>query len=115
MKAAISLRIIKAWQKFNASLDEFRKETGDDLAILYEDAYTSRNVKDFQLSSTGVLTWVEDGRKEREQMFDDDEANDYLKFWKSCLRRAKRYWSMDVEKLDAIQDPENETNDSEED
>ena len=34
----------------------------------------------------------------------DDDAKDWLSFWKANLRRAKRYWAMEVEKLDAIQD-----------
>ena len=34
----------------------------------------------------------------------DDEARDYLTFWRGNLRRAKKYWEMDIETLDAIQD-----------
>ena len=101
-----SQRMVKAFERFNADLEAFRTETGDELATLYEDAYTTRNVRDFRLCLSGSLTWTEDGKKEREKMFDDDEANDYLKFWKANLRRAKKYWSMSVEELDAIQDPE---------
>lgn len=110
-----SQRMVKAFERFNADLEAFRKETGDELATLYEDAYTSRNVKSFRLSLAGTLTWKEDGKWDRETMFDDDEARDYLSFWRSCLRRAKRYWSMDTEKLDAIQDPENGIEDEDED
>lgn len=112
MASIISSRIVKAWQKFNADLDAFRKETGDDLATLYEDAYTSRNVKDFRLSLAGTLTWIEDGHGERETLFDDDEAREWLSFWRANLRRAKRYWSMDTETLDRIQDPEDELEDT---
>jgi len=75
-----------------------------DNSALYEDAFTSRQVSNFRLSLSGTLTWKEDGKWERETMFDDDEANDYLKFWKACLRRAKKYWSMATEELDAIYD-----------
>ena len=97
-------KMVKAFERFNADLNAFRLETGDDLATLYEDAFTTRNVKNFRLSLAGTLTWVEDDKHERETIFDDDEARDYLNFWKACLRRAKRYWAMDTETLDAIYD-----------
>ena len=99
-----SPKMVKAFQKFNADLEKFLKDS--DNSALYEDALTTRNVSSFRLSLAGTLTWKEDGRWERETMFDDDDANDWLKFWKSCLRRAKRYWSMDTETLDAIQEGE---------
>lgn len=107
----ISQRHINAWVRFNDALDEFRKETGDDLAILYEDAYTTRNVKDFQMTKFGSLTWKEDDLIEQEFMYDEDDAREWLKFWKACLRRAKRYWAMDSDRLDAIQDGLEEDND----
>ena len=101
-----SLKMVKAFEKFNADLTEFLSRT--DNYSLYEDAFTPRNVSSFRLSLAGTLTWKEDGKWERETMFDDDEANDFLKFWKACLRRAKKYWSMDTETLDAIQEGEKE-------
>lgn len=112
MNSIITPRIVKAWQKFNADLEAFRKETESDLATLYEDAYTTRNVKGFRLSLAGTLSWTEDGRTERETMFDDDEAREWLSFWRACLRRAKKYWSMDTDTLDRIQDPEDELEDN---
>lgn len=99
-----SQRMVKAFERFNADLDKFIAETGD--GTLYEDAFTTRNVKSFRLSLGGTLRWVEDGKEEEETMFDDDEAREYLAFWRANLRRAKRYWSMDSEKLDKIQDGE---------
>ena len=109
-----SKRMVKAFERFNADLNAFRLETGDELATLYEDAYTTRNVKNFRLSLAGTLTWCEDNNWERETMFDDDEARDFLSFWRSCLRRAKRYWSMDTETLDLIQDPQSGVEDEDE-
>ena len=44
-------------------------------------------------------------------MFDEDDAKEWLSFWKGCLRRAKRYWQMDAVELDRLQD--GETNDEE--
>ena len=109
----ISNRHIKAWEKFNEELKAFTIETEEDCATLYEDACTTRYVKDFHMTTTGMLTWVEEGQQEKEQMFDEDDAKEYLLFWKGCLRRAKRYWSMDAIELDRLQD--SETNDDEED
>lgn len=100
----ISARHIKAWEKFNEDVYAFAQETESDEVTLYEDAFTSRNVKDFRMQSTGTLSWIEDGKMEVEQMFDEDDAREWLSFWRANLRRAKRYWSMDVDTLDKIQD-----------
>ena len=102
--ALISARHIKAWEKFNEEVYAFAQETESDEATLYEDAFTTRNVKDFWMQSNGTLSWVEDGKREVEQMFDEDDAREWLSFWRANLRRAKRYWSMDVDTLDKIQD-----------
>ena len=119
MKDICSKKTVKAFERFNADLNGFRLETGDEYATLYEDAYTTREVKNFRLCLNGTLSWVEiEARgvpaKYYERMFDDDEARDFLSFWRACLRRAKRYWAMDVETLDAIQDPESGVEDEDE-
>lgn len=106
----ISERQLKAWQRFNDDLNAFRAETGEDFAILYEDANTTREVKDFKMTKTGILTWWEEETfkdmvtQEREQMVDEDDSREWLKFWRACLRKAKQYWKMDGETLDKIQD-----------
>ena len=100
----ISQRHINAWVRFNEELEAFRKETESEYATLYEDAFTTREVKDFRMTKFGSLTWIEEGHAEQEFMYDEDDARDWLKFWRCCLRRAKRYWSMDSDTLDAIQD-----------
>lgn len=115
MANRISDRMVKAFERFNADLEAFRMETGDEVAVLYEDAYITRNVKDFRLCKNGKLTWTEDGGKESEQMFDDDDAKDWLSFWRANLRRAKRYWSMNTETLDKIQDGEIEDKEDDQD
>lgn len=106
-------RHISAWMNFNNALDNFRAETGDDFAILYEDANTTRQVKDFKIDVNGTLTWLEtDWRgkviEEQEQVEDVDDGKEWLRFWRNCLKRAKRYWSMDAVELDRIQDGEQE-------
>ena len=103
-------RLIKAFEKFNQDLHEFGQQTGEVFVTLYEDANTTRRVREFKLYKNGKLSWMEMEHntcvKYTEQMFDEDEAKEYLSFWKANLRRAKRYWAMDVETLDAIQDGE---------
>lgn len=111
MANRISDKMVKAFERFNANLRAFGEETGETFVTLYEDANTTRRVANFKLCKNGKLSWVEIetgelSRAESEQMFDDDEARDYLSFWRGCLHRAKRYWSMDTETLDAIQDGE---------
>lgn len=103
----ISKRHIKAWERFNADLQAFALESegsADAEVTLYEDAFISRNVRGFEMTSFGSLTWEEDGKTEQEFVYDEDDARDWLKFWKANLRRAKRYWSMDAVELDRIQE-----------
>ena len=116
----ITDRQIKAWEKFNAEIDAYRKAYGDEFAWLYEDACTTRRVRDFNMSRSGVLTWVEEEmervggcwtyvpKPNREQMWDEEDAREWLKFWRSCFRRAKGYNEMPTEVLDAIQEGERE-------
>lgn len=116
--AKITDRHIKAWEKFNAELDAYKTAMENEFAYLYEDAYTSRLVRDFKMHKNGVLTWVEEegeivkgqwtyvARKNREQMLDEEDAKEWLKFWRACFRRAKKYDSLPTEVLDAIQEGE---------
>lgn len=120
MAQMISDRHIKSWVKFNEEVDAFRTkyDENEQFAWLYEDAYTTRRVRDFKMHKNGVLTWVEEememvkgqwtyvARKNREQMWSEDDAKEWLKYWRACLRRAKKYDSMPTEVLDAIQDGE---------
>lgn len=106
----ISKRHLNAWQKFNEDLQAFIRETEptDGYATLYEDANTTRNVKGFFLSANGRLDWYEDGDNETWYFMDEDEAREWLSFWRANLRRAKRYWEMDAVELDRLQDGETE-------
>lgn len=117
---------LKAVDKFSAELEEFRKETGEEAVTLYEDAFTSFTLSDIVVKE-GRLYYKYDGRWESDAVvYVDDETGEYyeddlygimdtLKFWRKCLRRAKRYWAMDTEKLDAIQEGEAEDTEEEED
>ena len=119
---------IKAVQKFNEELKAFAEETGENPPALYEDAYTSFTLCDIAISNDGQLFYTYDGKVEFEvevrldeetgEYYEDEGTEsimEYIKFWRKCLRRAKRYWSMDSEKLDAIQDGEQEDDEEEED
>ena len=120
MANRISDRMVKAFERFNADLKAFGEETGETFVTLYEDAFTTRRVANFRLYKNGKLKWIEIetgqlSREEVEFMMDDDDAKEWLSFWRANLRRAKRYWATDAETLDKIQEVEIEdTTDSEE-
>ena len=106
MSNRISDRVVKAFERFNADLKAFGEETGEIFVTLYEDAFTTRRVANFRLYKNGNLKWIEIetgqlSREEVEPLF-DDEAKEWLSFWRANLRRAKRYWAMDTETLDKI-------------
>ena len=118
MANKVSDKRVKAFERFNADLKAFGEETGETFVTLYEDANTTRKVANFRLYKNGNLKWIEieDGRLSREEgelVYDDDDAKDWLSFWRANLRRAKRYWSMDTETLDKIQDGEVEDKEEE--
>lgn len=113
MANKISDRMVKAFERFNADLKAFGDQTEETFVTLYEDAFTTRKVSNFRLYKNGKLKWVEIetgqlSRENVEQVYDDDDAKDWLSFWRANLRRAKRYWSMNTETLDKIQDGEME-------
>ena len=103
-------KTIKAFEKFNADLKAFAEETEEIFPTLYEDAYTTRQVTNFRLLKNHKLKWVEmengKTRDNEEVLVDDEDAREWLSFWRANLRRAKKYWSMDSEILDKIQDGE---------
>lgn len=118
---------IKAVDKFNEELNAWAKETGECEATLYENAFTSFTLSNVRVED-GKLCYSQDGWEYKENMVrHDEETNEYweeevfdsimdfIKFWRACLRRAKRYWSMDVDKLDRIQDGDVEDDEEEED
>ena len=117
---------IKAVEKFNEDLNAWAKETGEEEATLYEDAFTSFTLSNVRVED-GKLCYSQDGEEYKENMVRYDEETseyweeevfdsimDFIKFWRACLRRAKRYWSMDVDKLDRIQDGDIEDDEEEE-
>lgn len=106
---------IRAVEKFNEELKAWAKETGEDEATLYEDANTSFTLSNLRVEH-GYLKYRYDGCDEKERIVIEgpregvyveteyDGIMDYVKFWRKCLKRAKRYWAMDPDWLDKIQD-----------
>ena len=118
---------LKAVEKFNEELKAWAKETGENPVTLYEDAFTSFTLADVAISQDGQLFYTYDGKIEFEVIVRKDEETgeyyedegmdgimEHVKFWRKCLKRAKKYWSMPVEQLDAIQDGEAEDEEDEE-
>ena len=117
---------IKAVEKFNDELKAWAKETGEKDPTLYEDAYISFTLSDITVEH-GKMFFRYDGRPDSVTivMKDDltgeyyeDEGIDYIMeyvhFWRKCLNRAKKFWAMDPDHLDAIQNGEAEFHDDEE-
>lgn len=117
---------IRAVEKFNEELEAFAKETGEDEATLYENANTSFTLSNLRVEH-GYLKYRYDGCEEKERIVIEgpregvyveteyDGIMDYVKFWRKCLNRAKKFWAMDPEHLDAIQNGEAEFHEEEED
>lgn len=117
---------IKAVEKFNEELEAWAKETGEDEATLYEDANTSFTLSHVHVME-GCLCYTYDGRDDHDTIVMHDEETgkywedecidgimDTIKFWRKCLNRAKKFWAMDPDLLDAVQNGEAEFHDEEE-
>lgn len=117
---------INALEKFKEELEKY-KETCDPDGWLYEDANTSFTLDNIHVEN-GWLKFDYDGEPDsvRIVMKDDitgeyyeeslDGIMDYVSFWRKCLHRAEKFWSMDPDHLDAIQNGEAEFHeDNEED
>ena len=108
--------------KFNKDLEEWAKATGEAEAELYEDMFTYFTLSNVRVEN-GCLLYKYDGKEYSEEMVIEEDGEFYelqgidgiaesVKFWRSCLRRAKRYWATDPDTLDKMSDGEIE--DSEE-
>ena len=64
LNSFIAKRHINAVIKFNNELNEFAKESGEDAAILYEDAYISFTLANVRIED-GFLVYEYDGREDR--------------------------------------------------
>ena len=116
---------LKMVDKFNSELEAFARETGEDEAALYEDATTYFTLSNLRVEN-GCLLCKYDGIEECDQIvYQYEDTKEYyeeeyqgiadaIKFYRACLRRAKRYWAMDCDTLDAIQSGEKDDIEEEE-
>lgn len=116
---------LKAVEKFNEELKAWAKETEEEEAVLYEDAYTSFTLSNLRVEN-GRIYYQYDGRDESDVvvLYDEDDhcyfeteyegIMSFIKFYRKCLNKAKKYWAMDPDKLDRIQDGEEDDIEDEE-
>lgn len=127
----ITKRFINMVAKFNEELKELAKETEENPPTLYEDYFTSFTLFDVRVEGDEFV-YNYDGSESRDPIFRmleedeiEDDEDDYfsyveeikrdIKFWRSCIRRAKKYWAMSCEELDAKEEAYlNGANDEEE-
>lgn len=118
---------IRAVEQFNEELKAWAKETGENEPTLYENSNISFTLSDVGVSNDGQLFYTYDGQVEFEVIVRQDEETgeyweddgidsimEYVKFWRKCLNRAKKFWAMDSEHLDAIQNGEAEFHEEDE-
>jgi hypothetical protein len=115
---ATNTRLLKSIEKLNAELAQLAIDCGEDFPILYEDANTTFGLRSIKLNGTTLTyeyNYLEYWRKggaewkaEKEKCFDEDEVKDWLKFWRACMKRARKYNEMHPDTLDAIQNGEAE-------
>lgn len=120
----ISKSHIRSLEKFKAELEKYKEQLDPD-GRLYEDANTSFTLDNIILVD-GCLCFDYDGKPEKEEIVRKDEESgeyyevffdgimDYVRFWRRCLRRAEKFWAMDPDQLDAIQNGEAEFHDEDE-
>lgn len=113
---------IRAVEKFNEELKAWAKETGEKEPRLYEDLYTSFTLSDTRVEN-GYLKYNYDGKPDSDLMVvkDDEDGKYYeeegglddimgfVRFWRACLKRAKKYWSIDPDLFDKMQEADNYT------
>ena len=117
---------ITALEKFKAELERYKTEL-DPEGTLYENPFTSFTLDNIRLED-GCLCYDYDGKPEKDVIVrKDEETGEYweddgldgimesVRFWRKCLKRAAKFWSMDPDHLDAIQNAEVEYHEEEED
>lgn len=117
---------IRMLEKFKQDLEEFRQRTVEDVAVLWEDVDMPVTLGNIRLEN-GYLVYEYDGIEYSDQIVDQyidtkeyfeieyQGIADIIREWRTWLRRAKRYWEMDPDKLDVIQSGEKEDEDDGED
>lgn len=117
---------ITALENFKAELERYKTEL-DPEGTLYENPFTSFTLDNIRLED-GCLCYDYDGKPEKDVIVrKDEETGEYweddsidgimetVRFWRKCLKRAAKFWNMDPDHLDAIQNAEVEYHEEEED
>ena len=116
----ITKRFINMVAKFNNDLNAFAEYCGEEKAILYEDILTSFTLSNVRIEGF-YMVYEFDGREdkdilfrfgdgvkegEEEEAFNEghyynwvEEAKEQIKFWRACIRRAKKYWQMSADSI----------------
>lgn len=119
--ALVTKRFLNMVAKFNEDIKAFAEESGEEEATLYEDILTSFTLSNVRIEGN-YLVYDYEGREEKDILFrfskevkegeeaaaiDEglyynwiDEAKEQIKFWRACLRRAKKYLAMSAEDLE---------------
>lgn len=110
-----------------ASLYELTGTQPGDFIDLYDENRDLFEVKNFQFDEEkGVFSWIEKSMLHQEHTetegfiyaadenyFDENDFNEFCRYWKGYIRRTKKYFSMPLEELERVFDPENEDQEEE--
>lgn len=100
---------VKRFERFIKDYNAFLKELGEgnEFEALAEDADTFYRIKDVNILIYQVNLTIEYRNYFRdtyhEIIKDEYDLEEWIDKWRKDLRRAKRYWSMDLDTLEAIQ------------
>ena len=117
---------IRAVKKINEELKAWAKETGEEEVTLYENLNTSFTLSN-PVVEDGYLKFNYDGKPDSVycvlqddltgEYYEDegiDGIMDYVKYWRACLKRAKKYWEIDPDILDRMAEADDCTDDEDE-
>lgn len=110
MNAKLAKSVTKFIEDYNKTVAEHYGEENRESALAEDEStFYTLNIK---VLKTKIKFETEyhgfDATCYEESESDDDEIREWLKKWRADMRRAIRYWQMDSEKLDAIQNGEAE-------
>lgn len=101
-------KVVKRFNKFVEKYNAFVVETGDINCTLYEDMNTPYYIEDIKVLQTRIkfTTIYNDYRNTAydEVITDEYDLEEWVVKLNADLRRAKRYWEMPSEDIDAISD-----------
>lgn len=117
---------INAVIKLNEELEAFAKETGEEEPTLYEGIWITFTLSNLRVED-GYFKQKYDGKEEEINMirhyenYNEDGSDhweeedgfdsimEYVKFYRKCLRLAKKFWNTDTEKLDSMYESDDDS------